>query len=393
MSFTEQDKLKALAIVRIFETSEPLGEYDACAVLNDHAGVSYGINQFTHASGSLYDVVITYLGKGGIDGRTPLTDSLPILKDTSAKAVEVLSHNRNFKAALKRAGKTQEMREAQHEVAFRRYLQPAIEACEGSNFISPLSLAVIYDSINHGSYARIRDRVSVKPSQFMSAALFERAWIAEYVGARDHWLESVPRLKPTEYRTDFFLLQIARKNWDLNLPLNVHGYKLEATNSVFADAGTHEVRSEAVASEDPQASAPVPSIEAQHVIEGDNSNLSNTSALNPPAVAQSSNDQTNFSLGGYIKNVEAKFDSVNEIATGLARRTDAAKSMWTTIGGSVFHVLWAVIAFIVGLPRELWLVVAIIVGSLMLLYLYRQISLGKIREQAKFGFEAIAARL
>ncbi len=65
MAFNEIDKLKALAIVHIFETSRPFGEYAAYAVLNDGAGVSYGINQFTHRSGSLFEVIRNYLASGG----------------------------------------------------------------------------------------------------------------------------------------------------------------------------------------------------------------------------------------------------------------------------------------------------------------------------------------
>ena len=38
MTFTENDKLKAMAIVNIFETSRPFGDYAACAVLDDGAG-------------------------------------------------------------------------------------------------------------------------------------------------------------------------------------------------------------------------------------------------------------------------------------------------------------------------------------------------------------------
>jgi hypothetical protein len=52
--FSERDKLIALAIVHIFETGKAFGDYTAVAVLNDGAGISYGINQFTHRSGSLY---------------------------------------------------------------------------------------------------------------------------------------------------------------------------------------------------------------------------------------------------------------------------------------------------------------------------------------------------
>jgi hypothetical protein len=40
-----------------------------------------------------------------------------------------------------------------------------------------------------------------------------------------------------------------------------------------------------------------------------------------------------------------------------------------------------VFGLIVGVPREVWLVVAVIAALLMLMYLYRQIALGKIRER------------
>jgi hypothetical protein len=394
MSISEKAKLISLAIVRIFETSKPFGDYGAVAVLNDGAGVSYGAYQFTHKSGSLYDVVMTYLGKGGVDGRTILIDKLPILNDKGAMAIEALSNSRDFKAALRKAGTTREMCEAQKEVAFKRYLNPAIEACEGSGFVTPLALAVVYDSMNHGSFAKIRDNVRLDRKDFDSDLEFEKAWIDLYVHRRDAWLESIPRLASTDYRTDFFLAQIARRNWNLDLPLNVHGHKL-TENEIGAGDGTKDVRSENGSSETPQKSAPIlPSLAQQNVDKGDkDSDLPNTTALSPQADTQSPNVQTNFTLGGYLKKAQDKFDGVNELATGVITRKDSAKSLWTTLGGGASQVLWAAVGLILGVPREVWLTVAVIVGALALLYLYRQISLGKIREQAKNGLEAVAARL
>jgi chitosanase len=232
MGFKEKDKLKALAIVHIFETSKAFGDYAACVVLNDGAGVSYGINQFTHRSGSLLAVVKTYLEKGGAVGRAAIENALPVLKEKSAGAIGELSGNGRFKKALKAAAVTREMREAQHEIAESKYLNPALEAAEGSGFTLPLSLAVIYDSINHGSYARIRDRVKITRENYSSQIEFEKAWVYSYVKNRDAWLESVPRLAVTDYRTDFFFAQIARGNWNLDLPVNVHG--LQLTDDLFA---------------------------------------------------------------------------------------------------------------------------------------------------------------
>jgi hypothetical protein len=141
-----------------------------------------------------------------------------------------------MKAALRKLGKDELMQRAQHEIAFEKYLKPALDACEGSDFVLPLSLCVIYDSMNHGSFAKIRDRVKIEPpgNGSMKPIEFEKLWITRYVMSRDRWLESIPRLAPTDYRTDFFIDEIRRGNWQLELPLHVHGVKLTA--SMFSKA-------------------------------------------------------------------------------------------------------------------------------------------------------------
>lgn len=224
MPFTERSKTIALAIVKIFETSKPFGRYDAVAVLNDGAGISYGTSQFTHRSGSLAKVITRYLKLGGSVGADEMAEHLPQLK--SGANISALSKNAELKKALKEAGNTPEMQQAQREIAFENYLKPALEACEGSDFDLPLSLAVIYDSLNHGSYAKIRDKVKLTLPPSIKPDEYEKEWITQYTQKRDKWLESVPRLAATDYRTDFFLAQIARNNWQLKLPMTVHGFRL-----------------------------------------------------------------------------------------------------------------------------------------------------------------------
>jgi hypothetical protein len=235
--FSDRAKLIALAIVHIFETSKPFGDYSAVAVLNDGAGISYGINQFTHRSGSLYQVVTAYLNQNPSANIEIITRALPMLRLTTEAAILSCSNNTALKNALQLAGATVEMRTAQQRVMTDRYLTPAIEACEGSNFTLPLSLAVIYDSINHGSYDLIRDRdtvthenlssqVTVDRTDHGNSENFEKAWISEYVRLRDHWLASVPRLAGTRYRTRLFLNQIKSGNWNLALPIVVQGVRL-----------------------------------------------------------------------------------------------------------------------------------------------------------------------
>ena len=88
-----------------------------------------------------------------------LIENTALLRSTTAAAIRTASQNSRLRNALRAAAATREMQAAQNDVASERYLGPAITACEGSGFVLPLSLAVIYDSINHGSWEMIRDRV------------------------------------------------------------------------------------------------------------------------------------------------------------------------------------------------------------------------------------------
>jgi hypothetical protein len=336
MTFTEDDKIKALAIVNIFETSRPFGDYAACTVLNDGAGVSYGINQFTHRSGSLRSVVERYLNNGGKIGTGVLTAALPDLKSKTASSISKLSSDSRFKNALRAAAVTREMKDAQQAIAFEKYLQPAIDICAERNFVRPLSLAVVYDSINHGSWERISRNAGSLP------ACDEKKWILEYVRLRHNWLSSEPRLKPTTYRTEFFIQQIAIGNWALNLPTTVHGFRLTEKDLPRSEPGT-------------VVTGPVNSND-----ETSTSTLETASAVISPATE--------------------KFDRVEKTVTAVTTRADSAKSLWTTVIGTIWQPIWAIFSFLAGLPNEVWIVVAIIAAIFLLAYLYRQIELGKIRE-------------
>ena len=398
MTFTNDDRLKAMAIVNIFETSRPFGDYAACVVLNDGAGVSYGINQFTHRSGSLQAVVETYLNNGGMIGREALSANIPILRLRIASAINKLAADERFKNALRAAGVTDEMKEAQQQIAFAKYLRPALTICEAKGFVLPLSLAVVYDSVTHGSWERIAERVGGAASRklldlperhSLSAHRAaepqgkdesgEKAWITEYIRKRHLWLSNIPRLKAANYRTKFFLDQIAISNWELRLPLNVHGVRL--TQPMF----TKNFNEKAVEPNDTTTQKPATDQNPQIP--------TNISAEIPQAQPPAGGDEVEEKRSGgeegkgvfetaanAVGAAAEKFDSVDGVVTAVVTRTDAAKSLWTTIVGTIWQMMWGVFGFVVGLPREVWIVVALVAAVLMVLYLYRQIVLGKIRE-------------
>ncbi len=261
------------------------------------------------------------------------------------------------------------MQAAQHHVAFERYLRPAVEACVGSGFVLPLSLAVVYDSMTHGSWEMIRDHVRIPPRPFNGAA-FETVWITAYVKARHRWLRSVPRLKATSYRTRFFLEQIVAGNWHLELPFRVHGRLL--THRDFPPASTGNTLS--TAGHPPLSSATTIGLP-------ETANREREAAF-PPAEndARPSKHSSIDKLGQELADAYAKYDRLESALQTIVTRADSAKSLWTTVAGTVWQVTWAVASFLIGLPRDVWLAVAVIAGVLMAIYLYRQIALGRIRE-------------
>jgi hypothetical protein len=369
----QEDLLKALAIVNIFETGKPFGEFAALAVLNDGAGVSFGINQFTHRSGSLAAVVERYLELDGKVGRFILEHALPNLRRSEPVVIRAYSRDERFKKTLRAAAITREMRAAQVQVGFEKYLKPAADACAGSGFVLPLSLAVVYDSLTHGSYEKIRDRVSVMGAGISSRAdalRFEKAWVTAYVRERDRWLASIPRLVSTRYRTRFFLNQIMLGSWNLTLPLNVNGFWLKGEHVTsllkFAD--------ETIG--DSTAAGPDPHLRENPKIPSNSPQFpANTSKVPPPPTSTVASRTRSA-----IERALEEFDRADAVVAAVAVRTDRIKSLWTAVLGTIWQTLWALFGFIAGLPRAVWFTVAVIVAALTLAYLYRQIAFGKLRE-------------
>ena len=399
--FSAFELLKAMAIVNIFETGKPFGDFAACVVLNDGAGISYGTNQFTHRSGSLADVVERYLELDGTVGRVVFEGALSYLRRSEPAIVRSLARDARLKKALRSAASTREMRLAQVEIAFERYLKPAVDECTRLGFVLPLSLAVVYDGKVHGSYERFRDNVRVAPLGVPTsvrtaeavALTFEKAWITGYVRQRDRWLRSVPRLRTTSYRTKFFLDQIKVGRWELELPLDVHGFRLEdhhignltayadgfalTDTAVGPDLYPHKTKADSqTPPNNPYHPASTPQAQPPAV--------QSTSLSLPPSKQEQAEACTLNPLNDLEHSVNcaaARFDLADRIVTGVVTRTDRTKSLWTTVVGTLWQSAWALLGFIAGIPREVWIVVAVIAALLMLVYLYRQIALGKIRER------------
>lgn len=216
---TPAQKAAAQACINASETGSARGNYTAIAVLKGDAGhLTYGRSQTTLASGGLAVLVKMYLEREDARDAEQLRPYLARLESRDLS----LDHDNGIKSALRVAGSDPVMQEVQDLYFDERYWLPAERAAAGLGFALPLSVAVIYDSLVHGSWGLIRDRVKASPAD-------EQAWIQAYVKARRAWFagHSNPLLQKSVRRMDSFQALIDAGNWELDLPFSFRGVTVD----------------------------------------------------------------------------------------------------------------------------------------------------------------------
>jgi chitosanase len=224
LNLTELQKKAAQAIVNIFETGKVLGDYAlVVSVLGDPGGLTYGKAQTTLNSGNLYLLVKAYTEAGGALFANALLPYLEALQIEDQR----LNRNTTLHNILRRAGKEDGvMMDTQDAFFDRVYWTPAVRRAMDINVETALGMAVVYDSIIHGSWARMRDRTTDRHGNL--SAIKEKNWIAHYLDVRREWLanHSVPLLRRTVYRMDSLKQLINDNNWELQLPFTVRGLRV-----------------------------------------------------------------------------------------------------------------------------------------------------------------------
>ena len=222
MNLTTNQKRIIERVVNVFETGSPDGDYSRIAIFNDGpkniAQITYGRSQTTEYS-NLGQLVKDYVNANGslsaalkpyaaVVGSKPLTDD-----DT-------------FKNLLRRAGTEDPvMKRVQDSFFEARYFSPAMKWADQQGFTLPLSMLVIYDSYIHSGsipWAIRRAFTESPPAQGGD----EKLWIEDYVDARHQYLANHQRpvVRRTVYRTECFMNQIEKDNWNLStLPITANG--------------------------------------------------------------------------------------------------------------------------------------------------------------------------
>ena len=209
---------KVIQILSCFETGRKEVKYDAVYVYNDgknrrrQVTLSYG---FTEDGGNLYKMLQFYEISNG-----KYSDQLlPYLPKIGTG---VLHSSESFKTLLKEVAQKDDFFNACQDFAFRAlYLKRGYEKADGYGIKTNLGIAVVIDSVLHGSLDTVADTFrEARPSRGGNEKLF----ITAYVNARKKWLISkgIP-LSNTVYRMTAFEDAISKDNWDLSKPFNANG--------------------------------------------------------------------------------------------------------------------------------------------------------------------------
>lgn len=222
----ELQKEAAKAIVNIFETGKARGDYARVTLLvGDSGHLTYGRAQTTLGSGNLHLLIKSYCDAPGAAYARACKPYLSRLADIDLR----LDNDQAFRNLLKEAGADPVMRDTQDSFFDRVYWKPAAASAATLGLAEALSVAVVYDSVVHGSWIALRDRTVAKAGQPSKAG--ERAWVLAYIRERRNWLTAHPNtlLRKTAYRMEAFEAIIATKNWSLALPMTVRGVRIDET--------------------------------------------------------------------------------------------------------------------------------------------------------------------
>ncbi|MCX6252277.1 MAG: chitosanase [Bacteroidetes bacterium] len=222
MELTNQQKSICQQVINVFETGSVEGDYSCISIFADGPHktlqITYGRSQTTEY-GNLQELISMYVDAGG-------TYSDQLQPYISQIGTTPLVDDDDFKKLLKDAGKNDPvMQQVQDDFFEKRYFLPAMTWADNNGFELPLSMLVIYDSYIHSGRIPdfLRQRFTESPP---IKGGDEKTWITQYVNTRQDWLATAdnPVLHPTVYRTQCFLNEIARDNWDLSLiPVKAHG--------------------------------------------------------------------------------------------------------------------------------------------------------------------------
>lgn len=230
-------KQAILAIVNIFETGEGLGDYSMVTLIpGDTGGLTYGRSQTTLKSGNLGRMLQLYVDREGALLGPRIAFFMPRVRAKD----DGLGHDAYFKNLLRTAADDRLMREVQDAFFDAHYYEKACAVADRQGIRTPLGLAVVFDSLVHGSWPAMRRHTEAEHGSV--ATLGEERWINAYLAVRRDWLANHRRsdLRATVYRMDAFLGLVDLGAWDMPLPMIVRNHVIDEASLRALPSRVHD---------------------------------------------------------------------------------------------------------------------------------------------------------
>lgn len=212
------------AIVNVFETGSPRGNYGAVTVLPGDAGhLTYGRSQTTLAGGNLCALLRSYVSSTEACYAAEISPYL----DRVGQCDATLDTDRGFHHLLKTCGEDPVMQQAQDKFFDDAYWLPTLKAGAQLKHTLPLSFAIAYDSHIQGAWSAMVEKTNAAAGT-ISGGSTEQEWIRSYVETRKAWLSArSPLLAKTTYRMDAFIKLMTNNKWKLELPISFLHYVID----------------------------------------------------------------------------------------------------------------------------------------------------------------------
>ncbi|HEX8950879.1 MAG TPA: chitosanase [Polyangia bacterium] len=229
-ALTDEQKLRAMRLISVFENDTIVLAYDYVEALGDGRGYTCGLG-FTTGTGDALQVVDAYTKAVP---QNPLATFLPRLQQLAAAGSGDTTGLTGFPAAWKQAAadaKFQQVQVAQTDV---ECYQPALAHAKALGLKTALAIAEVYDTVwmhGDGSDPDGAPALIAKASAQVSAASDEAGWLKAFLAVRRaDLLNPADRTTQAAWsmavgRVDEFTDLLAAKNFDLAGPIAVgHGY-------------------------------------------------------------------------------------------------------------------------------------------------------------------------
>jgi chitosanase len=203
------------SLINIFETGNTDPNFSRTYSVGDD--LKYGL--FSLKAGTLETLVKRYINSPDANYSAELSAYLARLTERDSSLVS----DDRFKALLVKVGSDPAMSRSHFQFFREVYFSRAYREAVKLDVNTPLGIAVIYDSLVHGNWPRLRNKTNEMLNGSPADGISEKEWIVQYLKNRINWLDNhrYKVIQKTSWRPKAFFELAEYGNWNLLPPIKI----------------------------------------------------------------------------------------------------------------------------------------------------------------------------